>query len=276
MSNAGEARRRLGVVTRYKGHVAAFSPAFWEVKDVGGAWTVQPPGAIPMVSCFGDNRLGKAHPEWIQVDAAGTPATRQSRYFDWTALCPSQPAVRAQAVAWVERALKDGGGDDLRLDDVTFARQGYCHCRACRDGMAAAGLDWATYRQETLTAFVQEVRRLVPGRLYLTLYPDPYPGHLEERFGLDVDRLRDLVDGFITPVYDLAYSTTYWVEDIAHGFQDRLGGALWMVELYGLDVPEAALGRALEVAAFYADQVLVAYDRDLDKLRRLEARLEGK
>ncbi len=275
MSEAGANARRLGVVTRYKEHVGAFSPAFWEVKDVSGAWVAQPLGAIPMVSCFGDNRLGKAHPEWIQIDQAGTPATRASRYFDWTAICPSQPAVRQLARDWVRRALEASGGSDLRLDDVTYARQGYCYCPACVAGMAASGLDWSAYRQQTLTSFVEEVRQIVPGSLYLTLYPDPYPGHLEDRFGLNVDLLKSLVDAFITPIYDLTYSTTYWVEDIAHGFVDRLAGSPWMIELYGLDVPESAVGRALDVAAFYADRVLIAYERDLDKLKRLEARLQG-
>lgn len=275
MSEVRAKARRLGVVTRYKAHAAAFSPAFWEVKDVGGAWVDQPAGAIPMVSCFGDNRLGKAHPEWIQIDREGTPATPASRYFDWTAICPSHEAVRQLARDWVRRALEKSAGPDLRLDDVSFARQGYCYCPACVAGMTATGLDWSGYRQQTLTNFVAEVRQMVPGSLYLTLYPDPYPGHLEDRFGLNVDRLRDLVDAFITPIYDLTYSTTYWVEDIAHGFSDRLGGSRWMIELYGLDVPEAAVGRALDVAAFYADSVLIAYDRDLDKLKRLEARLEG-
>ena len=55
---------------------------------------------------------------------------------------------------------------------------------------------------------------------------------------------------------------------------DRLAPTPWLLELYGLDVAEAALGRAVDVAAFYADRVVIAYDRDLDKLKRLEARLQ--
>ncbi len=274
MSEAPSRARRLGVVTRYREHAAAFSPAFWEVKDVGGAWIDPPPGAIPMVSCFGDNRLGRAHPDWIQVDQEGTLATRESRYFDWTAICPSQEPVRAQAQSWVQKALEQSGGQDLRLDDVSFARDGYCRCPACLSAMKESGSDWSLYRQDTLTEFVRAVRPLVSGRLYLTLYPDPYPGHLEERFGLDIDRLKGVVDAFVLPIYDLAYSTTYWLEVLARGFVDRLAPTPWLLELYGLDVAEAALGRAVDVAAFYADRVVIAYDSDLDKLKRLEARLQ--
>ncbi|CAB3394007.1 hypothetical protein [Kyrpidia spormannii] len=265
----------FGVVTRYADHVGQFRPAFWEVKDVGGAHREPVAGSIPMVSCFADNRVAKAHPEWVQVGPGGQRATRDQPYFDWDCLCPSRPEVEALALEWVRDAAAQSGPEGFRLDDVTFAREGYCQCAACEAGRRKAGLDLETYRMARLADFVARARSSVAGKLYFTLFPDPYPGHLERRFGIDVDRMKQWVDVFVVPIYDLAYTTTYWLEVLAQGFQDRLGGHPWYLELYGLGVEEAKLVKASRVGASYADGVLIAYENDLDKLRRIQEALVG-
>ncbi|MDI3328619.1 MAG: hypothetical protein QJR06_08705 [Alicyclobacillaceae bacterium] len=259
----------FGVVTRFPEHVRAFAPAFWEVKDVGGARRDPVPGSIPMVSCFADNRTAKAHPDWVQVGPGGERATRDQPYFDWDCLCPSRPEVEELALGWVREALEQSGSRSFRLDDVTFAREGYCRCPACEEAASRKGLDWETYRLHRLEEFVRRCRPLVADTLYFTLYPDPYPGHLERRFGIDVDRLKKWVDVFVVPIYDLAYSTTYWLEVLAQGFRDRLGGHPWFLELYGLGVELERLVKAARVGAAYADGILVAYERDEERLRRV-------
>lgn len=264
----------FGVVTRYKSHVGRFPLAFWEVKDVGGAWREPLAGAVPMVSCFGDNRMAKSHPDWVQIGPDGLRGTRDAPYFDWDTLCPSRSEVQAAVEEWIWRALAapDASLPGLRLDDVTFAREGFCQCPVCRERQTASGLSWAGYRTEVLTRFVEGVKRKMTGPLYFTLYPDPFPGHLESRFGLSVDALRPFVDGgFVVPLYDIHYGTTYWVEVLASAFRDVIGDAPLYIELYGLGVEEPRLVKAAQVAASYADGVLVAYDKDLDKLLRVEA-----
>jgi hypothetical protein len=258
---------QFGVVTRYRSHVGAFSLAFWETKDVGGAQHPPVPGAVPMVSCFGDNRVAKEHPDWVQVGPAGVPATRDLPYFDWAALCPTRPEVRELARAWVAAASVPGQG--LRLDDVTYARRDFCQCAVCEGEARSRGVALWELRQQVLSAFVQEMRAVTRGPLYLTLYPDPYPGRLEEEYGLWPADLRSLVDCFVVPIYDLAYSTTWWLENLARAFRERLQHP-FLVELYGLGVDAARLEKAALVAGAYADGVLVAYDRDLEKLQRIE------
>lgn len=265
----------FGIVTRYREHAQSFGTVFFETKDVGGAFLDPPYGTIPMVSAFGDNRVGRAHPEWVQTGEDGSQADRTLPYFDWTCLCPSRAEVRNVALSWVREARRKASVPDFRLDDATFAREGYCHCEACRIGRDRDGRGFEAHRLETIARFTDEVRKLVPGRLFFTLFPDPYPGHLANRFGVDVDRLARVVDAFVVPVYDLAYTTTYWLEVLAQGFRDRLRGHPFYIELYGLDVPEPALAKAARVSARYAPGVLVAYDRDLERLRRLEADLKG-
>lgn len=53
--------------------------------------------------------------------------------------------------------------------------------------------------------FVAEAAAHIPGRVYLTLSPDPYPGHLYERAGLDLAALAEHVDEFVIPLYDMYF-----------------------------------------------------------------------
>jgi hypothetical protein len=260
--------KRFGIVSRYRSHLARFRLSFYETKDVGGAWHDPIPGTVPMVSCFGDNRVGRAHPDWVQVGPDNQRATRDAPYFDWDALCPTRPEVQGLAREWIAKSRP--GAEGLRLDDVTYARDGFCRCAVCEVEAKRRHMPLADLHRTVLTEFVGEARGIVPGPCYFTCYPDPYPGHLEDRYGIDVDALSPLVDVWVVPLYDLHYGTTYWLEVLAGGFRDRIRGQLY-IELYGLKVPEAALAKAVRVAGHYADGVLVAYDDDLSKLERLAA-----
>lgn len=224
-----------------------------------------------MVSIFGDNRVASDHPEWVQQGPDGVPATRHARYFDWDAICPSHDAVFETGMQWVKDALAASNQSIIRLDDVTYAREGYCQCTACLARTRQLGGTWESARAARLVEFVGLVTELTP-HVEMTLYPDPIPGHLFSRFGLDIGRLAPLVETFVVPLYDMHYATTYWLEILAQGFQEMLPGR-WLVELYGLGVQEEALLHAAQVVSAYADGVVIAYDNQLDKLKRIAARL---
>lgn len=261
--------KAFGVVSRYADHIKAFPLAFYEVKDVGGAWHPTLSGAIPMVSCFGDNRVAKVHPDWVQIGPDGMRGVRSERYFDWDTLCPTRPEVRSLALDWIRQATSDDGLG-IRLDDVTYARDGFCQCPICMQSIKVQGLTFEAHRATILSQFVDEVRRFGSSPLYFTLFPDPYPGHLEQRFGLDLKALDALVDTYVVPIYDLAYATTYWVEVLASAFRERVAKPLF-IELYGLSIPEEKLQKAALVAGTYADGIVIAYDTDLAKLKRIES-----
>lgn len=253
----------VGVVTRVAAEARspAFDRAFYEVKDVTGRRTDPVPDAVNMVSCFGDTDAAEADPDLVPVDGEGRRATRDRRYFDWSYVCPTHEGYRA--------ALLDTIGDcaavapDVRLDDVGFPRAGFCRCDRCTRRFEASDRDeWTDWRADVIAEFVRQATGRVPGRVYLTLYPDPYPGHLRTRSGIDPAALGTHVDEFVVPLYDMAYTTTHWVETIASGFRDRLDRPL-SVELYAVNVEVENLVRAAEVAAEYAEGVLFAYDADV-------------
>jgi len=252
----------VGVVTRNAQELtwSAFDLGFYEVKDVTGRRTEPVDAGVNMISCFGDSRTVQRSPELAARNEECQPATRDRRYFDWGTVCPNREEYRAELLELVDTCTAIA--PDLRLDDVGFPRAEFCHCEVCEADFAASETDdWLAWRSTLVTEFVSTAADRVPGRTYLTLYPDPYPGHLLERSGVDVDRLGQHVDEFVVPLYDMAYTTTYWLEALAAGFRDRLP-IPFSIELYAVELDVDALTRAAEVAGTYADEVLFAYDAE--------------
>ncbi|WP_435347209.1 hypothetical protein [Haloarchaeobius sp. HRN-SO-5] len=279
-----------GVVTRNEEELdwPEFDRSFYEVKDVTGRAVEPVPSAVNMVSCFGDTAAGEAKPDLVPVSDEGEPATRDRPYFDWGYICPSRDRYRAGLLETISDCVAANG--DVRLDDVGFPREEYCYCDHCEEGFAewladreggdpadydlreASDEDRFEWRASVITGFVADAADRIPGDVYLTLYPDPYPGHLYRRAGLDLDALAEYVDEFVVPLYDMAYSTTYWLEVIASGFRDALSKP-FSVELYAVDVDVDALGHAAEVADEYAEDVYFGYDASQARatIRRMNA-----
>ncbi len=261
-----------GVVTRNEEELdwAEFDRGFYEVKDVTGRAAEPVADAVSMISCFGDNAAADAEPSLVPVSEDGDRATREQPYFDWAYICPTHPEYRAGLLEIIEESAALG---DVRLDDIGFPREEYCHCERCDRLFADSEFeDRFAWRANVITEFVEEASALVDGKTYLTLYPDPYPGHLYERAGIDVDALAEHVDEFVVPLYDMAYSTTYWLETIAKGFESLLE-TRFSVELYAVDIDIDDLIHAAEVASAYGDSVLFGYDASNARaaLRRMRA-----
>ncbi|WP_232701869.1 hypothetical protein [Halobacterium wangiae] len=268
-----------GVVTRNAEELdwPEFDRAFYEVKDVTGRHTDPVENAVNMVSCFGDNATAGTEPDLVPVDDEGNRATREQPYFDWAYICPLAEDYRTGVLTVIETCAELN--EDVRLDDVGFPRAEYCHCERCETAFSESDVDdWYDWRASVITEFVAEAADRIPGRTYLTLYPDPYPGHLYERAGLDLDALSAYVDEFVVPLYDTHYGTTYWLETIASGFQDALDAPL-SIELYAVNVDVENLVHAAEVADEYAKDVFFGYEASNSRaaLRRMGAEeREGK
>ena len=262
-----------GVVTRNAEEVTwdAFDRGFYEVKDVTGRSAEPLPEAVNMVSCFGDNAAADADPSLVPVDDEGNRATREQPYFDWAYVCPTREEYREGLLEIVDDCV--AANADVRLDDVGFPRAEYCHCDRCAEAFAASEFDdRLEWRASVITDFVAEAAGRIPGRVYLTLYPDPYPGHLYERAGLDLPALAEHVDEFVVPLYDTHYGTTYWLETIAKGFQSALETP-FSIELYAVNVDVDNLIHATAVADAYGNDVFFGYDAANAQaaLRRLSA-----
>jgi hypothetical protein len=252
-----------GIVTRNAEEVdwSEFDAGFYEVKDVTGRAAEPLSNAVNMISCFGDNAAVNSNPDLAAVDAEGNRATREQPYFDWSHICPTNEEYRAGLLEIVEDCAAENG--DVRLDDIGFPREGYCRCDRCERRFAESEYeDRQAWRAAEITDFVAAAAERIPGRTYLTLYPDPYPGHLYRRAGIDVETLADYVDEFVVPLYDMHYATTYWLETIAKGFESLLDplDTPFSIELYAVDLDLDDLVHATEVAEAYAENVHFGYD----------------
>ena len=261
-----------GVVTRNEAELAwsEFDRGFYEVKDVTGRQEAPVEAGVNMISCHGDSTAAQDE-QLVPVSDEGLEATRERKYFDWGYVCPTHEKYREGLLELIGDAA--GASGDVRLDDVGFPRREYCHCRRCERLAADSTIDdRQRWRASVITSFVADARDRVPGELSLTLYPDPMPGHLYERSGLDLAALEEYVDRFVVPLYDTAYETTYWLEALVRGFTDRLSTPV-SVELYAVEVDVENLVHAAEVAEAYADAVYFGYDAGTAQaaIRRLRA-----
>ena len=278
-----------GVVTRNAEETRwpEFDRAFYEVKDVSGRAAEPLEDAVNMVSCFGDNAAADENPDLVPVNPDGQKATRDRTYFDWAYICPTNERYREGLLEIVSDCA--AVNPDVRLDDIGFPRPEYCYCERCNglfeswverrhedgDGPPPEETtpdDRYAWRASVITEFVREATDRIPGKTYMTLYPDPYGDHLYERAGIDIEAVEPYVDEFVVPLYDLHYGTTYWLEIIASAFRDRLDTPV-SIELYAVNVEIDDLIHATEVAAEYAECVMFGYDASNARamLRRMDA-----
>jgi hypothetical protein len=156
----------------------------------------------------------------------------------------------------------------IHLDGIGFPRSEYCTCQRCSEGRKINKLEWEQYRSKVVNDFVMQASRLVKEReksFSVTLMPDPCFG--TERYGQDPSSLSKYVDFFVVPIYDLAYSTTYWLETLAYGFYNQLKKPLY-IELYATTQgPKLKnLLAAIVAVSEYADGIILAtHDTCLSK-----------
>ncbi|QLG47544.1 hypothetical protein [Natrinema halophilum] len=262
-----------GVVTRNADEVRwpEFDRGFYEVKDVTGRSADPIADGVNMVSCFGDNAAADADPSLVPVDDMGRPADRERSYFDWAYVCPSREDYREGLFEIIDDCIAEN--EDVRLDDIGFPRAEYCRCGVCETSFAESEYDdRMAWRANVITEFVDAAADRIPGTVYMTLYPDPYPGHLYERAGIDLEAIEEYIDEFVVPLYDTAYGTTYWLETIAKGFESALETP-FNIELYAINIDVDDLIHATEVAEEYANDVFFGYEASNARaaLRRMQA-----
>lgn len=177
-------------------------------------------GVANSIACWGDTATVRDEPERAAVTADGTRATPDADGHHWGTVCPTDPDYRA---ALLERIERVGAMGDVRLTTPGFPGASFCHCERCdREFAASDHEERDAWRTAVITDFIAAAAECVEGDLLATLYPDPYPGNLRERAGLEPSALAPLVDEFVVPLCDVGYGTTYWVESLARGFAHEL------------------------------------------------------
>jgi hypothetical protein len=212
--------------------------------DVSGRRRTPLDGAINSVACWGDTGTVRADPGRAAVTAEGTRATPEGEGHHWGTVCPTDADYRGTLLDRIESV---GAVGDVRLTTPGFPGADFCRCDRCERRFARSDHDdRVTWRTETISRFVSGVSDRVGGDLIVTLYPDPYPGNLRDRSGIDPSTLAPYVDGFLVPLCSISYETTYWVDSLARGFAAELA-EIDVPLTVQLSAPEAGVDRLVDV-----------------------------
>ncbi len=246
------------------------SVAYYIADEVSGRRRAPIEGIINSVACWGDTKAVRDDPSRAARTEGGTRALPTVDGHHWGTVCPTDPDYRMELLDRIEAVGNIGA---VRLTTPGFPGSEFCRCDRCERQFATSAFDdWQAWRTETITQFVREASTRVDGDLIVTLYPDPYPGNLRERTGLNPQRLVPHVDGFLVPLCSISYETTYWVESLAGGFARELGDfdVSLMIQL---SASEATIERLVDITRQidpYADAVVYGTDEDdVDAIREV-------
>ena len=263
----------FGIVTRNAEELAweEFDTTYFEVKGVNGRLTNPVSGSISVIACFGDTARSVAEPDLTPQSKDGDRAIRDNAAFDWGYICPSAESYREDLLEFIAEVVTIT--PDIRLDEIGFPGDEYCHCERCvRAFEQADERDWNTWRCTQITDFITDIRDIVPGTLSVSLYPDPFPGHLSAQYGVDIEALESVVDEFVIPLYDETYATTYWITILTEGFASRLETP-FAVELFASEIDIDALVAVVASIRPMVTSVIFGYDgaRARATVRRIRA-----
>jgi len=223
---------KIAVLTNKPEPIEGFDETFYCVKSCTGRIKKPADKCYNVISCFGDNTTARKKPQWVAESKQGKAVRKNKNHrFLWDVICPSVKEYRQQILDLIKDTLKaDVTG--IRLESIGFPRSEYCTCERCVAKHKESNLEWTEWRTKIVTEFVAQASKLVKENsksFSVTILPDPCFG--KERYGEDFHALAEYVDFFSVPIYDLAYSTTYWLETLALDFSKQLKKPMY-IELY--------------------------------------------
>jgi len=238
---------KVGLVTYTPEKVEGFDPHVYYSKRADGSVF---PAAREMhndVTCFCDARAIREDPSIVAVSKNG-PALRKNRKinlpFDF--VCPTNPEYQGKVLDYIEGLGRE------RIQGVTlnlyhFPEEEFCVCPRCVELRRQSGLNWTEWRAQTVTDFLKKAKRLVKGAFAVEMFPDPVLA--KERFGIDFERIAELVDYFHVPLSSRDYLTNYWVDLLARDFVKVLKKPV-VVELSAEMLTDEKTDALLKTAAY--------------------------
>jgi hypothetical protein len=211
---------KVGLVTYTPEKVEGFDLHVYYSKRADGSVF---PAAREMqndVTCFCDAKAIREDPSIVAVSKNG-PALRKNRKinvpFDF--VCPTNPEYQAKVLDYVKELGREKV-QGVTLNLYHFPEEEFCVCPRCVELWRQSGLNWTEWRAQEITNFLREAKSLVKGAFAVEMFPDPVLA--KERFGIDFERIAELVDYFHVPLSARDYLTNYWVDLLSRDFRKVL------------------------------------------------------
>jgi hypothetical protein len=246
---------KIGLVTYVPEKVEGYDVTVFCSKTVDGRMLPAGKNMQNDVTCFVDANAIREDPSVVAVSTAG-PAMRKNRRFNlpFDYVCPTNPEYQAKVLGYIKDINKENI-EGVTLNLYHFPEQEFCTCPRCTKLRKESGLDWTTWRAQTITKFLKDARALVKGKFAVEMFPDPLMA--KERFGIDFDAIAPLVDYFHVPLSSRDYLTNYWVDLLTRDFIRLLKKPV-VVELSGEMQTDEKTEALLKTVAYISRHDLMA------------------
>lgn len=238
---------KMGLVTYAPEKVEGFDIHVYYSKWVDGQVFSAAKDMQNDVTCFCDAKAIREDPSIVAVSKNG-PALRKNRKanltFDY--VCPTNEQYQKKVLDYVEGLSKEKI-QGVTLNLYHFPEQEFCVCPRCVELWRKSGLNWTDWRAQTITNFIKDAKSRVKGFFAVEMFPDPVLA--KERFGIDFERIAELVDYFHVPLSARDYTTNYWVDLLTRDFLKILKKPV-VVELSGEMLTDEKADALLKTVAY--------------------------
>ncbi len=246
---------KIGLVTYTSEEVAGFDLHVYYSKRADGTVFPAVKEMQNDVTCFCDAKAIRENPSIVAVSKDGV-ALRKNRKinvpFDY--VCPTNPEYRTRVLDYI-KMLGEEKVEGVTLNLYHFPEKEFCVCPRCVELWRQSGLNWTEWRAQEITGFLSEAKSLVEGTFAVEMFPDPLLA--KERFGIDFERIAELVDYFHVPLSSRDYLTNYWVDLITQDFLKILKKPV-VVELSAEMPTDEKLDALLKTVAYLSRHKLLA------------------